>query len=374
MKGLEKVVAEINKVYGEGTLMRASDASALVLDRFTTGIFDLDMKLGGGYPRGRIIMFKGGYSTGKSAVAMLGVASAQRSCRFCGGLFEHIDSQGEVHKMNCKCGKKEPMRVVWMDVEHTFDRSWAEKWGIDTENLYVIQTESAEEAVNIAEKCVRSKECDFLVVDSVAALSPITEVENESGSSNMGVFARLMNQALRKWTSGMNSGSLLDTTKCTIVLINQDRLAIGGFRPMLASPGGEGLKFFTSVTVRFKRKDTLRSPNIDRPVGIETEFLVEKNKTAPLMDGGLFNLYFVSDRSGYKAGETNNAEQVLRLATYWKLVEYKKPWINFPDGAKYQGVTNASAYLLENPEFCKELEIEIRRLELAWQETGDCDE
>lgn len=367
---LDKILKDVNKTFGEGTLLRANEAKSLVVDRFDSGIFDMNMKIGGGIPRGRIITYKGDYSTGKSAVAMLNSAEAQSTCRFCGIRFEHIDLLGEYHSYNCTCGRNEKMRCVWLDAEHSFDPTWAEQWGIDTEALYIIQTEFAEQAIDVTDRCIRSKECDLVIVDSVAALTPEIEVEESSQKWQVGVFARLMNKALRKWTSGMNSMGLLADTKCSIILINQERMGIGGFRPYITSPGGKGMDFFESIEVRFKRKAVIEDKIASRPIGIEVEFTVKKNKTAPLASPGMFSLYFVADPGQYKAGQTDIDAQVLRLAIYWNLVKKAGSWLTFPNGDRYHGVSKGAIALRESPALLEELKQKVEERELLWIKKG----
>lgn len=371
---LGSVIKQVNKVFGKGTLMKASKAKSLVVDRFNSGIFILDMKMGNGYPRGRIITIKGNFSTGKSAVAMLAVAQAQSTCRYCGKLFERVDLLGEYHSFNCKCKKNEPMRVVWVDAEHSLDPLWAEKWGVNTEKLYIIQTEYAEQAVDITDLCIRSKECDLVVVDSVAAMTPGVEVEESSTKQQIGVMAKLMNKALRKWTSGMNSMGLLADTKCTIILINQERTGIGQYSAAITSPGGRGIDFFESVEIRLKKKNILMSKVAERPIGVAVEFEMKKNKTAPLSDSGEFELYFVTDKGNCEVGTTNTAMQVLTLAVYWNLLVKDGSWIKFPDGSKAQGFKKAAVLLNANPELLLELESNIRKREVMWAEEGDLGE
>jgi len=370
MNPLDKLVGEINKRYGGGTLLKASEAKSLVVDRLPSGVFDFDMKTGGGFPRGRITQLKGEFSTGKTALCLLAAAQAQRHCRLCGGRFEFIDMLGEVHEEKCKCGKKVPMRVVWLDAEHAFEASWAAKWGVDPASIYVIQAEYAEQAIDVVDACIRSGECDLLIVDSVAALTPSIEVEESAEKQQMGVFARLMNKALRKWTSAMNAQGLLAETKCTVILINQLRLSIGGYKPSLTSPGGKGLDFFASVDVRLKKVGEIMTEGSDRPVGIDLEFVVKKNKTAPLMPGGKFKLFFVSEAGSYRVGDSDNDEQVLRAGAYWKLIPRNGSWYTFPDGNKVNSAAKAAITLRQDPALMAKLEDGIRLRELAWANEG----
>lgn len=367
--GLDTVIRIVNKAFGEGTLLRASEAKSLVVDRFSSGIFDFDLGLGGGVPRGRVVVYTGGYSSGKSSAAMLNVAQAQSACRFCGGIFEHVDLLGEYHSYNCKCGQNEPMRCVWLDAEHSFDPTWAEKWGVDADNLFVIQTEFAEQAIDVTDQCIRSKECDLVIVDSVAALTPGIEVEESSQQQQVGVFARLMNKALRKWTSGMNSMGLLAETKCTILLINQERSGIGLYAPKITSPGGRGIEFFSSVSVRFKRKDFIVDSETDRPVGIEVEYTIKKNKTAPVASPGIFSFYFVSGL-GFSAGSTDIAEQVLRRAVFWNLVKKGGAWYTLSTGERFQGRGKTAAALRSNPHMLEQMMKQVMEREETWIQKG----
>lgn len=372
---LDKILSAINKKYGEGTLLKASDAKSLVVDRVSTGIFDLDLKIGGGIPRGRITTLKGEYSTGKSAVCLKLAAQAQRCDRLSGKPFVRVNMDGSVNELDHgRKGEPAPMRVVWLDAEHSFDPDWAAKWGVDTDSIYVIQTEYAEQAIDVADACIRSKECDLLVVDSVAALTPGVEVEQSSEKWQVGVAARLMNKAMRKWTSGMNSAGLLAETKCSIVMINQMRLNLGGYHPTPTSPGGKGIDFFQSVEVRFKRTEWVEDPVLKRGVGIDVEFGVRKNKTAPANGGGKFRLFFnPSESLGYKTGDTDNDTQVLRSAVFWALLKKGGAWFTFPDGKRVQGENAAARLLRTQPELIESLKKQVFERELAWIESGKAD-
>lgn len=366
--GIPAVLSSINKAYGEGTILPASQAIALPIDRLSSTIFDLDIRLGGGWPRGRISMLKGDFSSCKSLVCMRTAAQAQRSCRFCGKAIETIDAWGTVDEHGCKCGRNEPMRVVWLDAEHSFDSVWFGRNRINLDELYVIQTEYAEQAVDVADRCIRSKECDLLIVDSIAALAPGIEIEKSAEDSQMAALARLMGKAMRKWTSGLNSYGLLADTRCTILLVNQMRLAIGGYHPTVTSPGGKALDFFESVEVRFKRKDYVVLD--ERPVAANIEYTVKKNKTAvPFGDGGMFSIFLVPCE-GFQIGSVDTHVQVLRLASYWNLVKKQGSWITFPDGNKVQGDVQAGMALRNQPELMIDLMEKIEELEKAWSVTG----
>lgn len=367
---IDQIIAAANKQFGPGTILRASEATSLVVDRFGSGVFDLDIRLGGGIPRGRIITYKGGFSSGKSTVAMLNVAQAQSSCRYCGALFERVNLLGEYEEFPCICGKREPMLCFWLDAEHSFDPSWAQRWGIDTDKLYLLQTEYAEQAIDLTAQCIHSRQCDLVVIDSVAALTPGVEVEQSSQDMQMGVFARLMNKALRRWTAGMNSMGLLSETKCSIILINQERVGIGGFKPTITAPGGKGIDFFESIEVRFKKHADIEDKAAARPIGIEVEFSIRKNKTYPMASPGMFSLYFVDDPGNYRVGQTDIDAQVLRLAIYWGLVKKGGAWLTFPDGSRYQGVAKGAQALRDNPDLLEAMKIKVREKELSWTKEG----
>lgn len=370
---LDKIIGEINKQYGPGTILQASKAHTLKVDRIPLGVLAVDLAMGGGLARGRMTMFKGEYSAGKSALAMKACVQAQHRCRFCNTPIGIYELGAGWRDVKCKCGKQAPMQVVWLDAEHSFDEGWARRWGIDTDNCYVIQTAYAEQGIDVADRCIRSKECDLLVVDSVAALTPSVEVEESAEKWQMGVAARLMNKAMRKWTSGMNSGGLLSEVKCSIILINQMRIQLGGYHPVPTSPGGKGLEFFESVECRLKRSEWIEEPGSKRPIGLETEFVITKNKTAPPMRNGRYLLYFVDQPDkGYKVGDTDNDVQVMRQALFWGLVKKGGAWFTIPgvDG-KFQGEPAAAAALRKNPVLLAELEASVRARELRWIETGE---
>lgn len=372
--GLEGLIKAVDSKYGQGTLMRASNATGLVVDRLPSGIFELDLRNGGGWPRGRISMLKGDFSTCKTAICMKTVAQAQRRCRHCNTPIEIVSLLGEVNECGCTCGENEPMRPVWLDAEHSFDPSWAQKWGIQIDNLLVIETEYMEQAIDVANECIWSKEADLLIVDSVAAFTPGVEVQESSESWQVGVAARLMNKALRKWTSGLNSYGMIAKTKCTILLINQYRVGIGGYRATITSPGGKGLDFFESIEDRFSKKEFIEEAGSKRPVGIRIEFVVKKNKTAPPgMPGGGFTLYFVPQKGSYAIGDSDLDVQVLNSAVFWKLIERGGAWYTFPNGERVQGKSQAARLIWDNPELLDALIKDIEDRELSWRTTGSAE-
>jgi recombination protein RecA len=366
---LEQLKASINKKYGAGTILPASEAISLVVDRIPFGVFELDVKIGGGIPRGRVTVIKGDYSTGKSGLTYKCACEAQKMCRFCGRPFEIVDIFGEVHELDCRCGKRVPMRIVLVDIEHAFDPLWTTRWGVDTKNLLLIQTEYAEQAIDVAEQCIRSKECDLLIIDSVAAMTPSIEIEESSEKWQVGVAARLIGKAFRKWTSGLNSAGLLSETKSTILLVNQYRMALGKYTT-ITSPGGKAPDFYESLELRLKKNGPIIDEGSGRPIGVDVEFVVQKNKTHPMSAPGLFNLYFVAQKGHHRVGDTDTAVQVVRMAAYWGILRKAGSWVIFPDGSKLQGEDKAGAYLLATPRVMTDLMDRVRLREDLWKEEG----
>ena len=373
---LEQVISSINKKYGQGTILKAGQAPGLVLDRISTGIFALDVGIGGGWPRGRISLLKGLYSSAKTTVALNGLAQAQLCDRITGKPFAIRQRDGSLKEVDFGAKREPiPMRGVVFDAEHTFDPKWAMKWGVDMDEVFVIQAEYAEQGIDVADVLIRSGECDFMLVDSVAALVPSKEIEESAEKWQMGVAARLMNKALRKWTSGLNAPGLLATTKCTILLINQIRLGFGkGGISYFTSPGGKGLDHFESIELMFKNADSVLDAKSERMVGAEIEFTVNKNKTAPMTHGGTFQMYHAnSPGNGHKVGEVDNDQQILRAAVYWGLVQKSTSWYSVPSlpDVKAQGLQNFTILLKERPEIIDVLKEKVLERELNWLNTGE---
>lgn len=374
---LEGVVAQINKKYGKGTILRAGEANTLVIDRISSGVFSLNIGIGGGWPRGRISQIKGEYSSGKSVLTYLAIAQAQLCDRYTGKPFGTRNIDGSIEYFEgFGPHNVSPMRAVVQDAEGAWDSDFAAKWGVDVDQVYVIQAEYTEQGVDIADLFIRSKECDLLVVDSVAALAPSKEVEDSVEKWHVGVQARLMNKALRKWTSGMNSYGLLADTKCTVLLVNQMRIDLSGYYTKMTSPGGKGLDFFSSVIIKVNQIEEVLDPHNGRFVGGKVEFIVEKNKTAPKTHGGQFQLFYAhSPTLGYRAGQTDNARQILQLAAYWGYVQKAGAWFSI-DGVEksFQGMDNFSAHLQAHPEIIERLKGRVKEREMGWLTTGDAPE
>lgn len=364
------LMKSINKRYGENCFVQASQSEKLnVRRRIETGIMSFDLALGGGIPMGTIITLKGEFSSGKSALAHRIGASFQRTCRNCGNpmvIWNEIIQDGG--KVTC-CEEPEPMRVVWFDAEGSYQNGWAERLGMDAENTYVIRTEFAEQGIDIADAVIRSGECDLLVVDSVAALTPSVEIEESSEKWQVGVQARLMNKAMRKWVSAQNAVGMSKVVPPTILLINQIRMKIGVmYGNPETSPGGKGLDFAASVICKVKRKGFVEDKSGSAPFGQDMEVVVQKNKTAPPNRSCLFSLYF-REKGMYNAGASNFAEQLISIAEYWGLIEKGGAWFTLPDGSKYQGAVKAAEALAADEGLLFELKDKIWQREVDW--TGD---
>jgi len=368
---LDTLIKSINKRYGDDCFVQASKSEKLnVRKRIETGILAYDLALGGGIPLGTIVTLKGEYSSGKSALAHRIGASFQRTCRNCGNplvLWNEIIQDGA--QVAC-CDTPEPMRVVWFDAEGSYQNAWAERLGMSSESTYVIRTEFAEQGIDIADSVIRSGECDLLVVDSVAHLTPSVEIEQSSEKWQMGVHARLMNKAMRKWVSAQNAVGMSRVVPPTILLINQIRMKLGVmFGSPETSPGGKGIDFASSVICKVKRKGFIEDKSGSAPFGQDMEVTIQKNKTAPPNRSCLFSLYF-RDYMPYVAGASNIAEQLVAMGEYWKLIEKGGAWYTLPNGEKYQGSIKTAEALANDEPTMFDLKDEIWRREVDWM-SGD---
>lgn len=364
---LKDLMKSINKRYGDSCFVQASNSEKLnTRKRIETGIMSFDLALGGGVPLGTIITLKGEFSSGKSALAHRIGASFQRTCRNCGNprviWNEALQDGAEVQ---C-CDDPQPMRVVWFDAEGSYQNSWASRLGMDSDNTYVIRTEFAEQGIDVADAVIRSGECDLLVVDSVAALTPSVEIEESSEKWQVGVHARLMNKAMRKWVSAQNAVGMSKVVPPTILLINQIRMKIGVmYGNPETSPGGKGLDFAASVICKVKRKGYVEDKSGSAPFGQDMEVTVLKNKTAPPNRSCLFSLYF-RDKGSYVAGASNIAEQLVAVAEYWGFIEKGGAWFTLPNGSKFQGANKTAEALIADEGLMFELKDKIWANEVSW--------
>ncbi len=319
LKALQLTIDKLEKTYGKGAVMKLSDERVLDVPAISTGSLGLDIALGvGGIPRGRVIEIYGPESSGKTTLSMHCIAEAQKA----GGL------------------------AAFIDAEHAFDKSYAEKLGIDTENLLISQPDSGEQALEIAEHLIRSGAIDIIVIDSVAALVPKGELEGEMGDSKMGLQARLMSQALRKLTGTINK------TGCSCIFINQLREKIG---VMFGNPetttGGNALKFYASVRLDIRRIGQIKEGTGDY-TGNRTRVKVVKNKVAPPFKVVEFDIMFGKGIS--KAGE------IIDLAVELDIINKAGSWFSYAGNKLGQGRDTVKGLIEDNPELMEELEVKIK--------------
>ncbi len=319
LKVLQATIDKLEKTYGKGTVMKLSDEKVVDVAAIPTGSLGLDIALGvGGIPRGRIVEIYGPESSGKTTLAMHCIAEAQKL----GGI------------------------AAFVDAEHAFDKSYAEKLGIDTENLLISQPDSGEQALEITEHLIRSGAIDIIVVDSVAALVPKAELEGEMGDSKMGLQARLMSQALRKLTGTINR------TGCCCIFINQLRDKIG---VMFGSPetttGGNALKFYASVRLDIRRIGQIKE-SADNILGNRTRVKVVKNKVAPPFKTVEFDIIYGEGIS--KAGE------ILDIGVELNIIKKSGSWFSYGDTKLGQGRETVKQLILDNPELALDIENKIK--------------
>ncbi|EEG30908.1 RecA protein [[Clostridium] methylpentosum DSM 5476] len=312
-KALETALAQIEKQFGQGAVMKLGQATAMNVEAISTGSIGMDIALGiGGVPRGRIVEIYGPESSGKTTVALSIVAQAQKA----GG------------------------EAAFIDVEHALDPVYAKALGVDIDSLLVSQPNSGEQALEIAEALVRSGAIDVIVIDSVAAMTTKAEIEGEMGDTHVGLQARLMSQAMRKLTG------IIGKTNCVALFINQVREKIGVmYGNPETTPGGRALKFYSSVRMEIRRSEQIK--NGSEVIGNRTRCKVVKNKVAPPFKEAEFDIM-------YGEGISQTGE-ILDLATNLDIVNRSGAWYNYNGERLGQGRDNAKAYLAENPELCEEL-------------------
>jgi recombination protein RecA len=317
LKALRAAMDKIEKSYGKGSIMKMGDNAVEEVAVISTGSVSLNAALGvGGYPRGRVIEIYGPESSGKTTLAIHAIAEAQKA----GGI------------------------AAFIDAEHAFDRFYAEKLGVDIENLWISQPDSGEQALEIAEQLIRSSAIDIIVIDSVAALTPKAELEGEMGDSKMGLQARLMSQALRKLTAAINK------TNTTCVFINQLRDKIG---VMFGNPetttGGNALKFYASVRLDIRKSAPIKDG--EEVKGNQTKVKVVKNKVAPPFRKAEFDIMFGEGIS--KVGE------LVDLGAELEVIKKSGSWYSYNDTKLGQGREAAKDCLRDNPELAEEIETKV---------------
>ena len=319
LKALQAAMSKIEKDFGKGSIMRMGDEKVENVEVIPTGSIGLDLALGvGGYPRGRIIEIYGPESSGKTTLAITAIAEAQKR----GGI------------------------AAFIDAEHAFDRFYAEKLGVDVDNLWISQPDNGEQALQIADQLISSSAIDILVVDSVAALTPKKEIEGDMGDSAVGLQARLMSQALRKLTATISK-----TNTCCI-FINQLREKIG---VMFGNPetttGGNALKFYSSVRLDIRRVTSIKDG--DNVLGNQVRVKVVKNKVAPPFRKAEFEIMFGEGIS--KVGE------IVDLGTEYNIIQKSGSWYSYQGSKLAQGRDATKKLLADNPELCEELEAQIKQ-------------
>jgi recombination protein RecA len=318
LKALQLTLDKLDKTYGKGTVMKMGDKAVEEVETISSGSLGLDLALGvNGYPRGRVIEIYGPESSGKTTLTLHAIAEAQKA----GGI------------------------AAFIDAEHAFDRNYAEKLGVDIENLIISQPDNGEQALEIAENLIRSGAIDIVVIDSVAALTPKSEIEGEMGDSKMGLHARLMSQALRKLTGTISK------TNCTVFFINQLREKIG---VMFGNPetttGGNALKFYASIRLDIRRSSQIKDG--DNVIGNRTKVKVVKNKVAPPFKVAEFDIMYGEGVS--KTGE------ILDLAVEFEIIKKAGSWFSYGETKLGQGRDAVKILIKDNPELADELEQKIK--------------
>ncbi|GAB3912116.1 recombinase RecA [Mucilaginibacter boryungensis] len=320
LKALQLTLDKLEKSYGKGTIMKLGDTEIEPIEVISTGSLGLDIALGvGGLPKGRVIEIYGPESSGKTTLAIHAIAESQRN----GGI------------------------AAFIDAEHAFDRFYAKKLGVDVENLLISQPDNGEQALEIADNLIRSGAIDILVIDSVAALVPKSEIEGEMGDSKMGLHARLMSQALRKLTGTISK------TGCCCIFINQLRDKIG---VMFGNPetttGGNALKFYASVRLDVRRISQIK--DTDEVSGNRVKVKIVKNKVAPPFRIAEFDIMFGEGIS--KAGE------IIDLGVDHNIIKKSGSWFSYGETRLGQGRDAVKQLILDNPELMEELEAKIREV------------
>lgn len=318
LKALGLAMEQITKQFGDGSIMKLGEAKKVDVELIPSGALSLDIALGGGYPKGRIIEIYGPESSGKTTLTLHAIAEVQKA----GGT------------------------AAFIDAEHALDPAYARKLGVDTDNLLVSQPDNGEQALEIAETLVRSNAVDLVVIDSVAALTPQAEIDGDMGDSHMGLQARLMSQALRKLTG------IINKSKTTVIFINQIRMKIG---VMFGNPetttGGNALKFYASQRLDIRRTGQIKDG--ENIIGNRTKVKIVKNKIAPPFRTAEFDIMYNEGIS--KTGD------VLDLAVLHEIVGKSGAWFDYNDAKIGQGREQTKKYLKENPKVLDEIDKKVRK-------------
>ena len=321
LKALKLTLDKLDKTYGKGTVMKMGDSPDENVEAIPSGSIGLDLALGvGGYPKGRVVEIYGPESSGKTTLTLHAIAECQKK----GGI------------------------AAFIDAEHAFDRFYAEKLGVDIENLIISQPDHGEQALEIADNLIRSGAIDMVIIDSVAALTPKSEIEGEMGDSKMGLHARLMSQALRKLTGSISK------TNCTVVFINQLREKIGiMFGNPETTTGGNALKFYASIRIDIRRSTQIKSSD-GAVIGNKTRVKIVKNKVAPPFKLAEFDIMYGEGIS--KVGE------IIDLCVNAEIINKSGSWFSYEGNKLGQGRDSVKALLKDNPDLCETLEKKLKEI------------
>ena len=321
LKALKLTLEKLDKTYGKGTVMKMGDSADTNVEATSSGSFGLDIALGvGGYPKGRVIEVYGPESSGKTTLTLHAIAECQKK----GGI------------------------AAFIDAEHAFDRFYAENLGVDIENLIISQPDHGEQALEITDNLIRSGAIDMVIIDSVAALTPKSEIEGEMGDSKMGLHARLMSQALRKLTG------IVSKTNCTVFFINQLREKIGiMFGNPETTTGGNALKFYASIRIDIRRSTQIKNSD-GGVIGNRTRVKIVKNKVAPPFKLAEFDIMYGKGIS--KVGE------IIDLAVNAEIISKSGSWFSYEGTKLGQGRDAVKTLLTDNPELMEKIESQIKEL------------
>jgi|TARA_B100001094_G_scaffold127819_1_gene123832 recombination protein RecA len=321
LKALKLTLDKLDKTYGKGTVMKMGDSPDENVEAISSGSIGLDLALGvGGYPKGRVVEVYGPESSGKTTLTLHAIAECQKK----GGI------------------------AAFIDAEHAFDRFYAENLGVDIENLIISQPDHGEQALEIADNLIRSGAIDMVIIDSVAALTPKSEIEGEMGDSKMGLHARLMSQALRKLTGSISK------TKCTVFFINQLREKIGiMFGNPETTTGGNALKFYASIRIDIRRSTQIKSSD-GAVIGNKTRVKIVKNKVAPPFKLTEFDIMYGEGIS--KVGE------IIDLCVNAEIINKSGSWFSYEGTKLGQGRDSVKTLLKDNPELCETLEKKLKEI------------
>ena len=321
LKALKLTLDKLDKTYGKGTDMKMGDSPDENVEAIPSGSIGLDLALGvGGYPKGRVVEIYGPESSGKTTLTLHAIAECQKK----GGI------------------------AAFIDAEHAFDRFYAEKLGVDIENLIISQPDHGEQALEIADNLIRSGAIDMVIIDSVAALTPKSEIEGEMGDSKMGLHARLMSQALRKLTGSISK------TNCTVMFINQLREKIGiMFGNPETTTGGNALKFYASIRIDIRRSTQIKSSD-GAVIGNKTRVKIVKNKVAPPFKLAEFDIMYGEGIS--KVGE------IIDLCVNAEIINKSGSWFSYEGTKLGQGRDSVKALLKDNPDLCETLEKKLKEI------------